>query len=242
MRRGAADAKKKTVWAFWHQPTNCRGSSGPGAPASFAAFALFPPGESPTATDRPTDRPTDRSTGGPRGAASERAARARGAAGIVFLRMCGRCQVPQPELQVAISYVVFRTALSELCQDRAFPPCGFTILFRQRWLVGATSPSRWLAHTTLLSLVPSPCHCGPSYHCVRHRRSPPAMASKKVDETTTLRGVDDDDEKLPEWVVKYGAPLAITFYILVAVVKTMLTKVRLSTFDTVGNHSSRWVT
>ena len=112
MRRGAADAKKKTVWAFWHQPTNCRGSSGPGAPASFAAFALFPPGESPTATDRPTDRPTDRSTGGPRGAASERAARARGAAGIVFLRMCGRCQVPQPELQVAISYVVFRTALS----------------------------------------------------------------------------------------------------------------------------------
>jgi len=51
------------------------------------------------------------------------------------------------------------------------------------------------------------------------------MASKKVDETTTLRGTDDPDEKnLPEWVVKYGAPLAITFYILVAVVKTMLTK------------------
>merc|ERR1712166_700308 len=40
----------------------------------------------------------------------------------------------------------------------------------------------------------------------------------------TLRGAVDDDEKLPEWVVKYGAPLAITFYILVAVVKTMLTK------------------
>jgi drug/metabolite transporter (DMT)-like permease len=50
------------------------------------------------------------------------------------------------------------------------------------------------------------------------------MASKKVDETTTLRGDADGDEKLPEWVVKYGAPLAITFYILVAVVKTMLTK------------------
>ena len=124
VRRGAADAKKKTVWAFWHQPTNCRGSSGPGAPASFAAFALFPPGESPTATDRPTDRPTDRSTGGPRGAASERAARARGAAGIVFLRMCGRCQVPQPELQVAISYVVFRTALSALPRPR-LPPLWF---------------------------------------------------------------------------------------------------------------------
>ena len=57
-----------------------------------------------------------------------------------------------------------------------------------------------------------------------------AMASKKVDETTTLRGTDDPNEKdLPEWVVKYGAPLAITFYILVAVVKTMLTKVRLGT-------------
>merc|ERR1712021_98520 len=51
-----------------------------------------------------------------------------------------------------------------------------------------------------------------------------AMGSKKVDETTTLRGAADADEKLPEWVVKYGAPLAITFYILVAVVKTMLTK------------------
>ena len=57
-----------------------------------------------------------------------------------------------------------------------------------------------------------------------------AMASKKVDETTTLKGTDDpDDKNLPEWVVKYGAPLAITFYILVAVVKTMLTKVRLGT-------------
>ena len=56
------------------------------------------------------------------------------------------------------------------------------------------------------------------------------MASKKVDETTTLKGTDDpDDKNLPEWVVKYGAPLAITFYILVAVVKTMLTKVRLGT-------------
>ena len=86
-----------------------------------------------------------------------------------------------------------------------------------------------LAQNILLSPVPSPRHCGPSYHCVHHRRSPPAMASKKVDETTTLRGAADDDEKLPEWVVKYGAPLAITFYILVAVVKTMLTKVRLST-------------
>merc|ERR1719498_120483 len=51
------------------------------------------------------------------------------------------------------------------------------------------------------------------------------MASKKVDETTTLKGTDDpDDKNLPEWVVKYGAPLAIAFYILVAVVKTMLTK------------------
>ena len=89
----------------------------------------------------------------------------------------------------------------------------------------------WLTfRTILLSLIPSPCHSGQSYHRVHHRRSPrAAMASKKVDETTTLRGAVDDDEKLPEWVVKYGAPLAITFYILVAVVKTMLTKARLGT-------------
>ena len=63
------------------------------------------------------------------------------------------------------------------------------------------------------------------------------------DVDVVITKLDDGDEKLPEWAVKYaGAPLAITFYILVAVVKTMLTKVRLSTFDTVGNHSSRWVT
>lgn len=52
---------------------------------------------------------------------------------------------------------------------------------------------------------------------------------KKANETTTLTG-DADDEKVPEWVVKFGAPLAITFYILVAVVKTMLTKVCFGTF------------
>ena len=85
--------------------------------------------------DRPTDRPTDRPAG--RGARRASAPRGRGGPrGSFFLRMCGRCQVPQPELQVAISYVVFRTC----CQDRAFPPCGFTILFRQRWLGGRHKP------------------------------------------------------------------------------------------------------
>jgi hypothetical protein len=99
------------------------------------------------------------------------------------------------------------------------------------WLVRAPAVVCWLILRAIVrSLTPSPCHSGQSYHRVRHRRSPrAAMASKKVDETTTLRGDADGDEKLPEWVVKYGAPLAITFYILVAVVKTMLTKVRLGT-------------
>lgn len=63
------------------------------------------------------------------------------------------------------------------------------------------------------------------------------MGSKKVDETTTLKGDVEDDEKLPEWVVKYGAPLAITFYILVAVVKTMLTKVWFGTFPQLAQSS-----
>jgi drug/metabolite transporter (DMT)-like permease len=51
------------------------------------------------------------------------------------------------------------------------------------------------------------------------------MVDKKATEKTALQGnATDDDEKVPQWVVKFGAPLALTFYITVAVVKTMLTK------------------
>jgi len=45
---------------------------------------------------------------------------------------------------------------------------------------------------------------------------------KKVSESTALKGEAEDST--PGWIVKFGAPMALTFYITVAVVKTMLTK------------------
>merc|ERR1712070_392098 len=48
------------------------------------------------------------------------------------------------------------------------------------------------------------------------------MGDKKVSESTALKGESEDST--PGWIVKFGAPMALTFYITVAVVKTMLTK------------------
>ena len=51
-----------------------------------------------------------------------------------------------------------------------------------------------------------------------------AIMPEKPTEETALKGEAEDST--PGWVVKFGAPLAIGFYIFVAVLKTMLTKAR----------------
>jgi hypothetical protein len=48
--------------------------------------------------------------------------------------------------------------------------------------------------------------------------------SKEPSEATPLTKAEEVSGGTPAWVMRYGAPLALTFYITVAVVKTMLTK------------------
>ena len=52
-----------------------------------------------------------------------------------------------------------------------------------------------------------------------------APMSKEPSEATPLTKAEEVSGGTPAWVMRYGAPLALTFYITVAVVKTMLTKV-----------------